>query len=202
MIDFAALEAAWRSSANNPTEAAAKYLAADLVATMKKRRDALDRTLVFASIALGAWLLRVLFDVVMRRPEPIDLLGEWAVVPLLSLPVVLTVVMVMLRRRDVRLPDAQMPLVEAFRVALLENAATTRRMAMIAAGQVLAVPLLGAALVQLGASGKMAPHEQLSAAVVLGGGLLAGMAFLAVRYFREIAPEHRHLTNLVRQYGG
>jgi ferric-dicitrate binding protein FerR (iron transport regulator) len=200
MIDFAALEAAWRSSANNPTAAATRYLAEDLAATMKRRRVALDRTLIFAGVALGLWLIRVLYDVAMRRGDPIDLAGEWAVVPLLALPVVLLVIMLKLRRRDVRLPDAQTPLAEGFRAALSENAASMRRMAMIAAGQLLAAPLLAAALMQLGTSGKMAPHEQLSAAVVLGGGLFAGMVFVAVRYFTELVPERRHLTNLVKQY--
>lgn len=200
MIDFAILESAWRSSANNPPAAANTYLAQALAATLKRRRDALDRTLAFAGLCLVLWLGRVLFDVVTGRANPLLLLQEWAVVPLLAVPLVLLVLSLRARRRRVRMPDANTPLAELFRTALADNRAARRQLRLIIGGLLATAPLLGAALVQLEASGKMAPHEQMSAAAVMGGALAVSLLVVVVRYAMQLVPERRHLEHLVGQY--
>jgi hypothetical protein len=199
MIDFATLEAAWRSSANNPSAAANAYLAEELAATINRRRTALDRTLVFAGVLLALWLGRIVIDVISGRANPLALLQEWATLPLLAVPIAVWIVLFRVRRQD-RRADARMPLGEAFRLALAENGATRLHLRIIAAGQLVSAPLLYATLAQLERSGKMAPHEQLSAAVVLGGALAASFVFVLVRYFTQVIPERDQLASLVRQY--
>lgn len=200
MIDFAVLEAAWRSSANNPAAAARAYLADELASTLRRRRAALDGTLTFAGIVLAVVVGRIVMDVVSGRANPLALLQEWAVLPMLAVPVVLLVVLIRARRSRGRAPDAHTPLADAFHSALADNAAARLHLRIIAVGQLVTAPLLFAALEQLGESGKMAPHEQLSAAVVLGGALAVSIVFVAVRYFTRLAPERRQLESLVRQY--
>lgn len=200
MIDFATLEAAWRSSANNPSDAARTYLAQDLASTLKRRRRATDGMLIFAGVMLALVVGRVLLDVLTGRASLMTLLEEWAIFPLLALPVILLIVLLRSRRSRGAVPDARTPLAHAFRAALAENADTRRRLQIIFVGQLLTAPLLAAGLMQLGASGKMAPNEQLSAAVLLGGALATAMVVVAVRYFTAVVPEGRHLEGLLREY--
>jgi hypothetical protein len=200
MIDFSVLEAAWRSSGNTPSAAASAYLTEELVSTLKRRRAALDRMLAFAGVVLTIFVGRVLIDVLTGRANPAELLREWAVLPLLAVPLVVLLILMRARRSRVRTPDGTMPLAETFRTALADNAAARMTLRIILASQIVAMPLLVVALFQLGASGKMAPHEQMSAGVVLGGALLSGIAFVVVRYVTQLLPERRQLESLIEQY--
>lgn len=200
MIDFARLETAWRSSSNNPSAAATAYLSAELATTIRGRRRALDRTLAFSGVALTLWAGLIAFDVATGRANPTSLLQEPATLALLAVPVALWVVVARMRMRRGRYPNAEMSLGAGFRAALAENASARLHLKIIAAGQVLAAPLLYLSLNQLSANGKMAPHEQMSAAVILGSALAAGLVFVAVRYFTQVVPEGRQLRALVAQY--
>jgi hypothetical protein len=84
---------------------------------------------------------------------------------------------------------------------LWQEAESSRRgqLAMLALFAV-AAPLLLAMIAGLRASGKMAPHEAMSAGALFAGVLVAGCTAVLVRRYGSVLPRHRHLSTLLEQY--
>jgi hypothetical protein len=202
-MNFEALEAAWRSSANSPGAAASAYVLSEASTTLQRRRAELRGLLAFASVALALPLALLGYDILVGRSDVIDLAREWALIPFAFIPFV---VLALVWRRYLahlkRHPHANVALVDAFRALLDENAAARARIRVIGAAVLLFVPLLALMLSQLGAVGKMEPEHMIQAGILLGGGLAAGALWMAVQYFTRLIPERRQLEALVRQYDG
>jgi hypothetical protein len=77
---------------------------------------------------------------------------------------------------------------------------TARRTAVILGLFAVAFPTLWAAIAQLRAAGKMAPHEASSAAVVLTGVLAIAASGFIFRRYRVALPRRARLEALLRQH--
>jgi hypothetical protein len=200
-MDFEALQAAWRSSANAPSAAATDYVLREASATLGRRRKAWLRLLSFAALMLIAPIALLAIEIVSGRGEIADLSREWALIPLTLIPFA---ILVLIARRYgqhmSRHPAVQGSLLEAFRALLDENGAARLRTYLVGGAMLLFVPVLGFMLTQLGATGKMEPEHILQASVLMGAGLTGGAIALMVRYLSRLVPERRHLIALIRQY--
>lgn len=197
-MNYEALQAAWTSHANNPNAAANSYLIAEAQALVARRRAHLRRLLVFAGVMLLIPLGLLGVDLLSGQSDMIDLRREWGLIPFALIPFVALILVA--RRATPPAPAATTTLLDSFRALRADNAAARLRIFIIGGAMAAFAPLLFVLLNQLVAVGKMAPHEMQSAAIVLGGGLLVGALWMAVKYFTQLAPERRHLDALIAQY--
>lgn len=196
-MNYEALQAAWAASGNNPGAAASAYILADAQATLSRRANALRRLLAFAGVMLVIPLAMLGLEAVTGQVSAIDLRREWGLVPFALIPFV---ALFLIAQRAAPPAATTGTLLEAFRALLAENAAARLRIVIIGASMVVFAPLLFVLLNQLVATGKMAPREMQSAALVLSGALVLGAGWMSVKYLTQLAPERRHLDALIAQY--
>lgn len=200
MTDFALLEAAWRSSANNPSRAASDYLMRDLTATLQRRRNSIRGTLVAGGVMLSLLALRAAYDFMRGGAQPIDFSRESAVALLLLIPIVMLGIILQRYRTHARRYTDVRALPEAFRALLDDNAFARQRIQLVAAAYVVLIPIAAWAIRQLGEVDKMAPAHQQQMGIVFAIGLSLGAAYMAFKYFARLLPERRRLEALIQQY--
>lgn len=196
-MNYEALQAAWASSGNNPSAAASAYVMAEAQATLSRRASHLRRMLVFAGVMLTIPLGLMLVDMLTGQVDAIDLSREWGLIPFALIPFV--ALFVIARRAAPKAPPSG-TLLDTFRALRADNAAARLRIFIIGGSMLIFAPLLLVLLNQIVATGKMAPHEMQSAAIVLGGALALSAGWMIVKYITQLAPERRHLDALIAQY--
>lgn len=196
-MNYEALQAAWASSGNNPSAAASAYVMAEAQATLAQRASHLRRMLVFAGVMLTIPLGLMLVDMLTGQVDAIDLSREWGLIPFALIPFV--ALFVIARRAAPKAPPSG-TLLETFRALRADNAAARLRIFIIGGSMLVFAPLLLVLFNQIVATGKMAPHEMQSAAIVLGGALALSAGWMIVKYITQLAPERRHLDALIAQY--
>lgn len=196
-MDYEALQNAWRSAGNNPSAAASAYLIEEAHATLARQRAQLRRLLVFAGVMLTIPLGLMAVDIVTGQADFIDLSREWGLIPFALIPFV-ALILIASRAAPRAIPRGALR--EAFRALRDDNSAARLRIFIIGGAMALFAPVLAVLLNQLVATGKMAPHEMQSAAIVLGGALALSAGWMVVKYVIQLAPERRHLEALIRQY--
>lgn len=196
-MNYEALQAAWASSGNNPSAAASAYVMAEAQAELAQRASSLRRMLVFAAVMLTIPLALMGVDMLTGQVDAIDLRREWGLVPFALIPFIALFV---IARRAAPKAAPRETLLETFRALRADNAAARLRIFIIGGSVAVFAPLLFVVLNQLVATGKMAPHEMESAALVLGGALALSVGWISVKYLTQLAPERRHLDALVAQY--
>lgn len=196
-MDYEALQNAWRSAGNNPSAAASAYLIEEAHATLARQRAQLRRLLVFAGVMLTIPLGLMAVDIVTGQADFIDLSREWGLIPFALIPFV-ALILIASRAAPRAVPRGALR--EAFRALRDDNSAARLRIFIIGGAMALFAPVLAVLLNQLVATGKMAPHEMQSAAIVLGGALALSAGWMVVKYVIQLAPERRHLEALIRQY--
>jgi hypothetical protein len=190
------LDDVWNSPANAPTPgegAAAVRLARDTIRVLQRRRAAFlawTGAVLAATTGLGvyAWLSDAADGTLAAS---LLLAAQWAVVFYLLRQYLHT------RRAALEAGGT----VRASLEALAREAESERRRQLVVlalfAG---AAPLLAGALVELRRSGRMAPDEAVSAALVLAALVATSAAAVAVRLARVTQPRCRRLRALVEQY--
>ena len=196
-MDYESLRSAWASNANNPSAAASAYIVAEAQAKLAGRRTQLRRMLVFAGVMLTIPLALMGVDLLTGQVDSIDLAREWGLIPFALIPFV---ALIIIAQRAAPQGAPTGTLLETFRALKADNNAARLRIFIIGGAQLAFVPLLFVLLNQLVATGKMAPHEMQSAAIVLGGALACGAVWMIVKYIAQLAPERRHLDALIAQY--
>lgn len=196
-MNYEALQAAWASSGNNPSAAASAYVMAEAQATLSRRSSHLRRMLAFAGVMLAIPLVLMGRDLLTGQADAIDLTREWGLIPFALIPFV---ALILIARRAAPKTMPSGTLLQTFRALRTDNAAARLRIAIIGGAMAVFAPLLFVLLNQLVATGKMAPHEMESAAIVLGGALALAAVWMAVKYVIQLAPERRHLDALIAQY--
>jgi len=196
-MDYESLRAAWASNANNPSAAASAYVVAEAQTTLARRRADVRRMLAFAAVMLTIPLALMLVDILTGQVDAIDLSREWGLVPFALIPFV---ALILIARRAAPSAAPLGTLLETFRALRADNAAARLRIMIIGGSMLVFAPLLFVLLNQLVGTGKMAPHEMQSAAVVLGGALATSALWMTVKYVTQLAPERRHLDALITQY--
>jgi hypothetical protein len=196
-MNYESLRNAWASNANNPSAAASAYIVAEAQATLAKRRAHLRRLLMFAGVMLTIPLALMVLEFVTGQADAIDLAREWGLVPFALIPFV-ALVLVATRAAPQGAPVGT--LLETFRALRADNTAARLRIFIIGGAMIAFAPLLYLLLNQLVATGKMAPHEMQSAAVVLGGALALSALWMIVKLVTRLAPERRHIDALISQY--
>lgn len=196
-MNYEALQAAWASSGNNPSAAASAYLMAEAQTTLMRRASHLRRMLVFAGVMLTVPLALTGVDMFTGQVDAIDLRREWGLIPFALIPFI---ALLLIAQRAAPKAQPNETLLAMFQALRADNAAARLRILIIGASTVAFAPLLLVLLNQLVATGKMAPHEMQSAAVVLGGALTLSAGWMVVKYFIQLAPERRHLDALIGQY--
>lgn len=196
-MDYETLRNAWASNANNPSAAASAYVVAEAQATLAKRREHLQRLLVFAGLMLSMPLALMGLDVVTGQADAIDLAREWGLIPFAFIPfVALVLIATHAAPRDVPADT----LLESFRALRADNTAAQLRIFITGGAMIAFAPVLYVLLNQLVATGKMAPHEMQSAILVLGGALALSALWMIVNLVTRLAPERRHIDALIAQY--
>lgn len=196
-MNYEALQAAWASSANRPNEAASAYILAQAQAALSRRAHQLRRMLAFAAVMLTIPLALMGLDLATGQVDAIDLSREWGLAPFALIPFAALIVIARLAAPKAPAPGS---LLQAFRALRADNAAARLRVIIIGASIAVFAPLLLLLLNQLVSTGKMAPHEMQSAALVLGSALALGAGWMVVKYLTQLAPERRHLDALIAQY--
>ncbi|MEZ5961157.1 MAG: hypothetical protein R3C30_12120 [Hyphomonadaceae bacterium] len=196
-MNYEALQAAWASSGNNPSAAASAYVMAEAQAELSQRESNLRRMLVFAGVMLIIPLGLMGVDMLTGQVDAIDLSREWGLIPFALIPFIVLFVIVQRAAPKAR-PSGS--LLQTFRALRADNSAARLRILIIGAAMIAFAPLLYVLLNQIVATGKMAPHEMQSAAIVLGGALALSAGWMSVKYFTKLAPERRHLDALIAQY--
>ncbi len=196
-MDYESLRNAWASNANNPNAAASAYIVAEAQAKLASRRTQLRRMLVFACVMLTIPLALMGVDMLTGQVDAIDLTREWGLIPFALIPFI---ALIIIAQRAAPQGGPTGTLLETFRALKADNNAARLRIFIIGGAQLAFAPLLFVLLNQLVATGKMAPHEMQSAAVVLGGALACGAVWMIVKYVAQLTPERRHLDALIAQY--
>jgi hypothetical protein len=196
-MDYESLRSAWASNANNPSAAASAYIVAEAQAKLASRRTQLRRMLVFAGVMLTIPLALMGLDMLTGQVDAIDLTREWGLIPFALIPFI---ALILIAQRATPQGGPTGTLLETFRALRADNNAARLRIFIIGGAQLAFAPLLFVLLNQLVATGKMAPHEMQSAAIVLGGALACGAIWMIVKYLAQLAPERRHLDALIAQY--
>ena len=196
-MNYEALQAAWASSGNSPSAVASAYVMAEAQATLSQRAAGLRRMLVFAGVMLTIPLALMGLDALTGQVDAIDLSREWGLIPFALIPFV--ALFLIAQRAAPKAPPSG-TLLEAFRALRADNAAARLRIFIIGSSIAVFAPLLFVLLNQIVATGKMAPHEMQSAAIVLGGALALSAGWMCVKYLTQLAPERRHLDALISQY--
>ena len=196
-MDYESLRNAWGSNANNPSAAAHAYIVAEAQAKLASRRTQLRRMLVFAGVMLTIPLALMGVDLITGQVDSIDLAREWGLIPFALIPFI---ALITIAQRAAPQGAPTGTLLETFRALRADNNAARLRIFIIGGAQLAFFPLLFVLLNQLVATGKMAPHEMQSAAIVLGGALACGAIWMIVKYVAQLAPERRHLDALIAQY--
>lgn len=196
-MNYEALQAAFASSGNNPSAAASAYVMAEAQTTLTQRATNLRRMLVFAGVMLTIPLALMGLDMLTGQVDAIDLSREWGLIPFALIPFIALFVIAQ-RAAPKAAPSGT--LLETFRALRADNAAARLRIVIIGGSIIVFAPLLFVLLNQLVDTGKMAPHEMQSAALVLGGALALSACWMSVKYLTQLAPERRHLDALIAQY--
>lgn len=196
-MNYEALQAAFASSGNNPSAAASAYVMAEAQTTLTQRATNLRRMLVFAGVMLTIPLALMGVDMLTGQVDAIDLSREWGLIPFALIPFIALFVIAQGAAPKVA-PSGT--LLETFRALRADNAAARLRIVIIGGSIIVFAPLLFVLLNQLVDTGKMAPHEMQSAALVLGGALALSACWMSVKYLTQLAPERRHLDALIAQY--
>jgi hypothetical protein len=196
-MDYESLRNAWASNANNPSAVASAYIVAEAQAKLASRRTQLRRMLVFAGVMLTIPLALMGVDLLTGQVDSIDLAREWGLIPFALIPFI---ALIIIAQRAAPQGGPTGTLLETFRALKADNNAARLRIFIIGGAQLAFAPLLFVLLNQLVATGKMAPHEMQSAAIVLGGALACGAVWMIVKYVVQLAPERRHLDALIAQY--
>ena len=196
-MDYESLRNAWASNANNPSAAASAYIVAEAQAKLANRRTQLRRMLVFAGVMLTIPLALMGVDLLTGQVDAIDLTREWGLIPFALIPFA---ALIIIAQRAAPQDGPTGTLLETFRALKADNNAARLRIFIIGGAMLAFAPLLFVLLNQLVATGKMAPHEMQSAALVLGGALACGAVWMIVKYVAQLAPERRHLDALIAQY--
>lgn len=199
-MDYEALQNAWRSSANDPNPAARAQMLRGVENTLARRRFRLHRLLAFAGVVLTVPLVLIGYELITGRADDIDLAREWGLAPFALIPFAALLVIALRHAGIGQRPRAPEALLDAFRALRADNARARARILIIAVAMAAFAPLLGVLLPQMVETGKMAPHEMNSALLVLGGGLAAGAAWMAIKFAVQLVPERRRLDELIRQY--
>jgi|GEM_PF-1152521 len=198
-MDYEALRNAWRSNANAPNAAASVYILNEAQTTLSRRQRQLRGLLAFAGVMLTIPLALMGLDLLTGQSDAIDLSREWGLIPFALIPFAALILIV---RRATPRAAPTATLLDAFRALRADNAAARLRIFIVGGAMVVFAPLLYVLLNQLVATGKMAPHEMESAALVLGGGLALGALWMATKFIIQLTPERRHLDALIAQYEG
>lgn len=196
-MNYEALQAAWASSGNNPNAAASAYVLAEARATLIERDTQLRRMLMFAGVMLTIPLALMGLDMLTGQVDAIDLEREWGLIPFALIPFI---ALFLIAQRATPRVTTSGTLLETFRALRAENTAARLRIFIIGGAQIAFAPLLFVLLNQLVTTGKMAPHEMWSAALVLGGALALGAVWMIMKYLTQLAPERRRLDALIAQY--
>jgi len=196
-MNYEALQAAFASSGNNPSAAASAYLMAEAQTALTQRATNVRRMLAFAGVMLTIPLALMGLDMLTGQVDAIDLSREWGLIPFALIPFI--ALFVIAQRAAPTAPPSG-SLIQTFRALRADNAAARLRIVIIGGSMLAFAPLLFVLLNQLVATGKMAPHEMQSAALVLGGALALSACWMSVKYLTQLAPERRHLDALIAQY--
>ncbi|MEQ8403658.1 MAG: hypothetical protein RKE49_01080 [Oceanicaulis sp.] len=196
-MNYELLRQVWASSANNPDEAASTYLAVEAQQILARRRAHLRRLMAFAGVMLTIPLALMVLDIVTDQADAIDLTREWGLIPFALIPFA-ALILIALRAAPKGTPTGA--LLETFRALRAENGAAQLRVFIISGAMLVFAPLLLVLLQQLVETGKMAPHEMRSAALVLFSGLGGGALWMAGKLVFKLLPERRHLNALIAQY--
>jgi len=196
-MNYEALQAAFASSGNNPSAAASAYVMAEAQTTLTQRAQNVRRMLVFAGVMLTIPLALMGVDMLTGQVDAIDLTREWGLIPFALIPFI--ALFVIAQRAAPKAPPSG-SLLQTFRAVRAENTAARLRIVIIGGSMIVFAPLLLVLLNQLVDTGKMAPHEMQSAALVLGSALALSACWMSVKYLTQLAPERRHLDALIAQY--
>lgn len=198
-MDFAPIEALWRSSANQPTPAEMERQIAALARGLAWRSRRFLLAMSVAALSLAALTVALLSALV--RAESVGRVAAAGLVALLLLPWTALTLFVRhrLRLRD-RHPDYSRSTADILGALLAETRVAQARVRTVALLHSISLPLLGSAVYQLWSGGKATGSEAASLATVLAILLTTTGGVLAYRYFGQLRPRARALQELLASY--
>jgi hypothetical protein len=197
-MNFDELQQAWNSPRNSLPAEQQRALAEKFSRQMIRRR----RFQTFWLIHTFVWLTLItglaIATIATGRTSPAQ---EWGLFPLLIVPWGFAIHLL----RRYRKPAApatrgELPVSDSLNAALASNRTAQSHSKWIGALYILLTPVLGLAMQQLQAAGKVSSRELTSMAVFFGATLLFCGAVLAARYFGRLRPQQKQLEDLLQQF--
>jgi hypothetical protein len=197
-MNFDELQQTWNSPRNNlPTEQQ-RALAEKFSRQMIRRR----RFQSFWLIHTFVWLTLITgLAIVMIATGKISPAQEWGLFPLLLVPWAFAIRMLR-RHRQPAAPSTrgESPVNDSLTAALVSNKTAQSQSKWVGALYLVVTPLLGLAMQQLHAAGKVSSRELVSMAVFFGATFLFCVAVIAARYFGRLRPQQKQLEDLLQQF--
>lgn len=196
-MNFDELQQDWNSPRNNlPTEQQ-RALAEKVSRQMIRRRFQtfwLVHTFVWLTLITGLAIVMI----ATGRTSPAQ---EWGLFPLLIVPWGFAIHLL----RRYRKPTApatcgELPVSDSLSAALASNRTAQSHSKWIGSLYLVLTPLLGLAMQQLHATGKVSSRELTSMAVFFGATLLFYGVIIAARYFGCLRPQQEQLEDLLQQF--
>ncbi|MGN6552454.1 MAG: hypothetical protein ACTHLW_01805 [Verrucomicrobiota bacterium] len=197
-MNFDEVQQTWNSPRNTLPAEQQRALAETFSRQMIRRR----RFQTFWLIHTFVWLTLITgLAMAMIASGKTRLAQEWGLFPLLIVPWAFAINML----RRYRKPAApatrgELPVSDSLNAALLSNQTAQSQSKWVGALYLVLTPLLGLAMQQLYAAGKVSSRELTSMAVFFGATLLFCGAVLAARYFGRLRPQQNQLEDVLQQF--
>jgi hypothetical protein len=197
-MNFDELQPDWNSPRNNLPTGQQRALVETFSRQMIRRR----RFQTFWLIHTFVWLTLITgLAIVMIATGKTSLAQEWGLFPLLIVPWAFAIHMLRRHRKPAApATRGELPVSDSLSAALDSNQTAQSQSKRVGALYLVLTPLLGLAMQQLYAAGKVSSRELTSMSVFFGATLLFCGAVIAVRYFGRLRPQQRQLEDLLQQF--
>ncbi|HAB19132.1 MAG TPA: hypothetical protein PLX89_16320 [Verrucomicrobiota bacterium] len=197
-MNFDELQQVWNSPRNHLPMAQQRALVETFSRQMIRRRR--FQTFWLIHTFVGLTLITGLASVMIATGKTSSA-QEWGLIPLLLVPWAFAVHLLR-RYRQPAAPTArgELPVSESLSLALESNQTAQSQSKWVGALYLVMTPLLGLAMQQLHAAGKVSSRELVSMAVFFGATLLFCGAIIAARHFGRLRPQQKQLEGLLQQF--
>lgn len=197
-MNFNELQQTWNSPRNNLSTEQQRALAEKFSRQMIRRRRFQAFWLIHTFVCLT---LITGLAIVMIATGKISLAKEWGLLPLLLVPWAFAIHLLRLYRQSIGLATrGELPVSDSLSAALVSNQTAQSQSKWVGVLYLVLTPLLGLAMQQLHAAGKVSSRELTSMGVFFSATLMFCGAVIATRYFGRLRPQQRQLEKLLQQF--
>jgi hypothetical protein len=191
-MNFDNLQTIWNSPENRAENQHLKWMA-EMKSKLKKRRMFQAAWLIWTFFLLTCTLV-IAFRALQKGEANLE--QNWFLLPMLFLPWAITFHFLRMFLRERSAIKSGLSVAETIDLALTANQSERSRLKLVALLWTIMVPLIGMAITQLRADGKLATSEFYSMAAFFCAILFFSGLIIAAKYFGRVIPESRRLLEI------